>query len=184
VSTKRRHAAATINASPREEAENMRIVMIRLATFTTAALTGAVAGVAMLVSGAAFAASPSQCRSYATDYANRAAPPQGQIITGIIGGAGVGALIGGIAGGSKGAGTGAAIGGTVGGAAGVAARSAKWNNAYNHAYSQCMGGSAAYIGAPEPWTPQWYEYCEAKYRSFNPADGKFQPYSGPRRLCR
>ncbi len=41
-----------------------------------------------------------------------------------------------------------------------------------------------YSYAPRPWTPEWYDYCHAKYRSFDPASGTFQPYNGPRRLCR
>jgi hypothetical protein len=42
----------------------------------------------------------------------------------------------------------------------------------------------AYSYAPAPWTPEWYAYCARKYRSFDPASGTFQPYYGPRRLCR
>ncbi|WP_026380992.1 BA14K family protein [Afifella pfennigii] len=38
--------------------------------------------------------------------------------------------------------------------------------------------------APEPWTPEWYVYCKSKYRSFDERSGTFQPYEGPRRLCR
>ena len=38
--------------------------------------------------------------------------------------------------------------------------------------------------APAPWTPAWYSYCSHKYRSFDPRSGTFQPYNGPRRLCR
>ncbi len=37
---------------------------------------------------------------------------------------------------------------------------------------------------PEPFSDAWYSYCAAKYRSFDPATGTFQPYHGPRRLCR
>ncbi|MEF2073730.1 BA14K family protein [Consotaella aegiceratis] len=36
---------------------------------------------------------------------------------------------------------------------------------------------------PAPWTAEWYRYCSAKYRSFDPRSGTFQPYHGPRRLC-
>lgn len=39
-------------------------------------------------------------------------------------------------------------------------------------------------GRPAPWTPAWYRYCSAKYRSFDPRSGTFQPYHGHRRLCR
>jgi len=55
-------------------------------------------------------------------------------------------------------------------------------------------GPAQYYGArapvvvyddrPPPWSPQWYAYCTSKYRSFDPATGTFQPYHGPRQLCR
>ena len=37
---------------------------------------------------------------------------------------------------------------------------------------------------PEPFTDEWYAYCDSKYRSFDPATGTFQPYNGPRKLCR
>lgn len=37
---------------------------------------------------------------------------------------------------------------------------------------------------PEPWTPEWYAYCYSKYDSFDEVSGTFQPYYGPRRLCR
>lgn len=36
----------------------------------------------------------------------------------------------------------------------------------------------------EPWTPAWYEYCAAKYRSFKPATGTFTTYGGEQRFCR
>jgi len=35
-----------------------------------------------------------------------------------------------------------------------------------------------------PWTRDWYRYCAARYRSFDPGSGTFQPYNGPRQLCR
>ena len=41
-----------------------------------------------------------------------------------------------------------------------------------------------YSYAPAPWTPEWYSYCAQRYRSFDPRSGTFQPYNGPRRLCR
>lgn len=40
-----------------------------------------------------------------------------------------------------------------------------------------------YSYRPEPWSPEWYDYCSAKYRSFDPRSGTFQPYRGPRRFC-
>jgi hypothetical protein len=42
---------------------------------------------------------------------------------------------------------------------------------------------ASYRGSLEPWTPGWYRYCEARYRSFNPAEGTFTTYEGERRFC-
>lgn len=38
--------------------------------------------------------------------------------------------------------------------------------------------------ALEPWSPEWYESCSARYRSFDPDSGTFQPYEGPRQFCR
>ncbi len=37
---------------------------------------------------------------------------------------------------------------------------------------------------PAPWSPDWYAYCHSKYRSFDRRSGTYQPYHGPRRLCR
>lgn len=44
--------------------------------------------------------------------------------------------------------------------------------------------AAPAYGAPAPWSPDWYAYCASKYRSFDAHSGTFQPYNGPRRLCR
>ncbi|MCP5081952.1 MAG: BA14K family protein [Alphaproteobacteria bacterium] len=41
-----------------------------------------------------------------------------------------------------------------------------------------------YDVAPEPWTDEWYDYCRAKFRSFNPNTGRYKTYSGQYRLCR
>jgi hypothetical protein len=30
----------------------------------------------------------------------------------------------------------------------------------------------------------WYDYCASRYRSFDPRSGTYQPYNGPRQLCR
>lgn len=64
------------------------------------------------------------------------------------------------------------------------------SNSYNqsrHAppsrtYYEPAGSGAGY--PPEPFTDDWYAYCASKYRSFDPETGTFQPYEGPRRLCR
>ncbi|SJZ63180.1 BA14K family protein [Consotaella salsifontis] len=44
--------------------------------------------------------------------------------------------------------------------------------------------AAPAYGRPAPWTSEWYRYCSARYRSFDPGSGTFQPYNGPRQLCR
>jgi hypothetical protein len=38
-------------------------------------------------------------------------------------------------------------------------------------------------GALEPWSPEWYRYCEGRYRSFNPRTGTFTGYDGQRYFC-
>jgi hypothetical protein len=39
-------------------------------------------------------------------------------------------------------------------------------------------------GAPAAYTAQWYVYCSAKYRSFEPGTGLYTTFSGARRICR
>lgn len=41
-----------------------------------------------------------------------------------------------------------------------------------------------YYGRPQPWTPAWYDYCSARYRSFDPSTGYFLAYSGNYKFCR
>lgn len=44
---------------------------------------------------------------------------------------------------------------------------------------------AVYAGGRyEPWSRSWYNYCSARYRSFDGSSGTFQPYNGPRQFCR
>ena len=38
--------------------------------------------------------------------------------------------------------------------------------------------------APEPFTDDWYAYCTSKYNTFDPQTGTFQPFEGPRKLCK
>ena len=40
-----------------------------------------------------------------------------------------------------------------------------------------------YATGLEPWSPEWYDYCESRYRSFNPRTGTFTGYDGVRRFC-
>ena len=90
-----------------------------------------------------------------------------------------------------------AIGAAIGlGAAAIIAGSHRRNQYYNYGY----GPGPYYYApppvsyappppvyrryAPAPWSPAWYNYCSQKYRSFDPRSGTFQPYNGPRQLCR
>lgn len=36
---------------------------------------------------------------------------------------------------------------------------------------------------PQPWTGEWYEYCRARYRSFDANTGYFVGYDGRARFC-
>lgn len=35
----------------------------------------------------------------------------------------------------------------------------------------------------EPWTTGWYQWCDARYRSFNPKTGTFRGYDGQDHFC-
>lgn len=127
------------------------------------------------------------CDSQARAYASRHADGSG-FVGGAVGGAITGAIIGSIIDGGKGAGRGAAIGGGLGAVGGAVHESQAWQLAYNHAYRRCMSARQAPARAsydrPEPWSDEWYDYCEAKYRSFNPDTGRYRTYSGKSKLCR
>ncbi|WP_187972224.1 BA14K family protein [Aquibium microcysteis] len=43
--------------------------------------------------------------------------------------------------------------------------------------------SIAYEGQIEPWTRDWYRYCAARYRSFDPQTGTFRGYDGYDHFC-
>lgn len=34
-----------------------------------------------------------------------------------------------------------------------------------------------------PWSPQWYTYCQNRYRSFDPGSGTFTGYDGRQHFC-
>lgn len=34
-----------------------------------------------------------------------------------------------------------------------------------------------------PWSPSWYQYCQNRYRSFNPTTGTFRGYDGRDHFC-
>ncbi len=154
-------------------------------------MTTAACAAALLLTattGSAVAQSPAACDAYARDFATQHVPGGGEVVGNAIGGAVTGAIIGGIIGGGKGAGKGAAIGGGVGAFTGAANASHRWNAVYHQAFNECMAGAygnphPVYAGAPEPWTPEWYQYCSAKYRSFNPQTGQYLTYSGAYKLC-
>ncbi|GEO83907.1 MULTISPECIES: BA14K family protein [Alphaproteobacteria] len=40
-----------------------------------------------------------------------------------------------------------------------------------------------YRAAVEPWSPDWYDYCSARYRSFNPRSGTYVGYDGRAHFC-
>jgi len=148
----------------------------------------ACAGALALSAGTASAASKAtECDAYATHVANQQANVGGQTaglaIFGALAGAGIGAATGGNVG------TSAAIGAGVGGVTGFAVGSAEWNRVRDAAFADCMGGGNTHQvvqqGQYEPWTDEWFAYCEDRYQSFTPSDGTFQPLGGvPRKLCR
>lgn len=41
-----------------------------------------------------------------------------------------------------------------------------------------------YYDRPAPWTPAWYQYCSARFRTFNPETGYYFYRSGKARFCR
>jgi hypothetical protein len=43
---------------------------------------------------------------------------------------------------------------------------------------------APVVYGPAPWTPRWYSYCSAKYRSFDPRSGTYIAVNGVRYMCR
>ncbi len=40
-----------------------------------------------------------------------------------------------------------------------------------------------YGGSMEPWSPEWYDYCSDRYRSFNARNGTFIGYDGQQHFC-
>ncbi len=149
-----------------------------------------VAGLAAVSATPASAARAGYCDAYARDVANSKAGA-GDVLAGTIGGALGGALIGAVIDKGEGAGKGAIIGGVAGTALGAGATNAKWKKTYRRAFDDCMDRYAGnrqpvYVGsgAPRPGTKAWYNYCSAKYRSFNPSTGMYTAYSGKQYPCR
>jgi hypothetical protein len=143
------------------------------------------AGTLALSAQGASAATFSECDAYARQVANDnvARRTAGTAVVGALLGLGIGAAQG------NNLGSSAAIGAGAGGVTGLAVGSVEWEKIYNAALEDCMGSGghtnvSGQAGLYEPWTPEWFEYCENRYISFDPSDGTFQPNNGPRKLCR
>ena len=140
---------------------------------------------AALLCGAApaLARSSSYCDAYARDYANRTTHAGENVVGSAVAGAIGGAVLGGILGGKDKAGKGALIGAGVGTTAGAVTSSARWRDNYEIAFDRCMS-SRQTGGRPTPGSEEWFEYCEAKYRSFDPDTGMYLASSGNWKPCR
>ena len=130
---------------------------------------------------------PASCDRYARDFANSKKNTPGDLVGGAVVGAVGGALLGRLAGKDK-VDNGALIGAGVGAVGGAAQGTKKWQKRYNQAYKDCMAQASrpapqpVYV-VPAPGTPAWYDYCRAKYRSFNPQTGLYLSTSGQYRPC-
>lgn len=149
-------------------------------------IAAAALSAAAIVPQQAAAQSRAYCDQYARDYANRNTRTGNNVVGGAVGGAIVGGVIGSVTGSW---GRGAAIGSGVGAATGLGKSSVDWDRNYRYAYNECIRGRVRVKQAPargryEPWSPEWYDYCSAKYRSFNPKTGYFTTYGGEQRFCR
>ncbi len=154
-----------------------------------AAMTVSAVAVMPLAPAQAQSASAASCDRYARDYANSKQNKAGNLITGALVGALGGAAIGRVAGKSK-VDNGLAIGAGVGAVGGLAVGSDKWKKRYNKAYKDCLNASyqapapsRTTYATPQPGTPEWYDYCRAKYRSFNPRTGLYLGLNGQYRPC-
>jgi hypothetical protein len=131
----------------------------------------------------ALARSAAYCDDYARDYANRHTRAGENVVGGAVAGAIGGAVLGGILGGKDKAGKGALIGAGVGTGVGAVSSSARWQDHYHYAFDDCMASNRS-ARRPAPGSEEWYEYCEAKYRSFDPDTGMYLANSGRWRPCR
>jgi uncharacterized protein YcfJ len=154
------------------------------------------------VDGARADSTEAYCHDYADDYAR--SRTGGNALGGAFGGAAAGAILGAIIDGGRGAGRGALIGGGTGLIFGAIGEAHGYEQAYDRAFDDCIREhdrldnanqavynnnqtgyqSGGYQGAaPEPWTDAWYDYCSAKYRSFDADSGYYLAYSGTYRFC-
>lgn len=149
----------------------------------TLAALGLSAALLCAAGAPAQARSSSYCDGYARDYANRTTHAGESVVGSAVTGAIGGAVLGGIFGGKNDVGKGALIGAGVGTTAGAVSSSARWRRNYDYAFDRCMSSGAA-AGRPTPGSEEWYDYCEAKYRSFDPDTGMYLSTSGRWRPCR
>lgn len=49
-------------------------------------------------------------------------------------------------------------------------------------YDDTVGGGGP-VASTEPWSPGWYDYCRAKFRSFDSKSGTYLGYDGKRHFC-
>lgn len=171
---------------------------------------GAAFAVLLLAAGGVEDARAGAIEAYCDEYARDVARSEtgGQAFGSTVGGAAAGAILGAIIGGGRGAGRGALIGGGSGLVVGAIGESHSYERVYEAVYDDCIdeqtarydaryqgGGNrtrnqghapqrAGYPGgAPEPWTDEWFEYCSAKYRSFDDETGYYLAFSGNYRFC-
>ncbi len=134
------------------------------------------------------------CDEQAHEYASHHTRGKGTVGGALVGGT-VGAIIGKVVGGGTGAGVGALVGGSTGAIVGTDREKRRYEALYNQAYTDCIEEVSyrqdtqrrqpqVQAGYYEPWSDEWYDYCEAKYRSFNPQTGEFLSYSGEYKMCR
>ena len=148
----------------------------------------ACAGALALSTGTASAASKvAECDAYARQVANSQANVGGQTAGGAIFGTFLGLGIGAATG--QNLGTSAAVGAGAGGLTGFAVGSAQWQKVHDAAFADCMQGGnptslSSQAGLYEPWSPEWFAYCDARYQTFDETDGTFMSNAGYRKLCR
>lgn len=147
----------------------------------------AIVSIGVLMSGSVLAQSYKECEAYAIDVANQSVDRSTNIITGAVVGLLGGAVAGSLINDGQGAYTGAAVGSGAGALAGVAKSEGDWNHIYYAAYNDCRNGfpeetPVNYPVVP-PWSEKWFEYCENKYRSFNPETGRYTTYTGAKKFC-
>ncbi len=139
--------------------------------------------------------SPAQCDAYARQQAN--ATIGGNVAAaGVFGGL-FGAGIAAATGNNVGAGAGIGVGLGLAGAA--AANSPAWQQAYANYYNACISarpaayqpagprppsGNPPWAGGYQPWTAEWYSYCQYAWRSFDANSGWYLGTDGDYHWCK